>query len=481
MSLALRQRAAAVPLLILFAITARAADVQPPTALRTVSYHWSVTPDYGDERLTATARMTLTNPADSAVTEIPLTLYRLLRVTSVEDDLGAPVPFTQQVRTFTDWERMQVNTVTVTPPAPLGPGDSLSFAVAYEGPLLGYEETGMRYVRDHIDEAFTILRPDCGAYPEPGTNSWRANRAMGLQEFSYTLEATVPDTLIPANGGRLLERIEHGDGTVTWRYENILPAWRMDIAIAPYELRRFGPNRVYHFPDHAEGIDRLAAGMEACMALFEDKLGPRPTEHGIAVIEIPEGYGSQTDVTAILQTADAFSPDARLYPFYHELSHLWNVEMLDPLPSRMESEGLAMFLQYWTEERLGDRRHALDKGMARLRESLAKSLRQRPEHAETAMADYGENGLTGLSYTKGALFFGLLYDVLGEDAFFAAIRSFYEQHPGGATLRQFTDHLQQVTEVDLAPLLRDWVYEGRPSSELVLSDEPLKQWAGRYR
>ena len=74
------------------------------------------------------------------------------------------------------------------------------------------------------------------------------------------------------------------------------------------------------------------------------------------MIEVPDGWGSQADVTCILQTAAAFRDPARLVEVYHEVSHLWNVPATD-LPSPRWDEGLATFLQFrMADERDGTTR-----------------------------------------------------------------------------------------------------------------------------
>jgi hypothetical protein len=50
----------------------------------------------------------------------------------------------------------------------------------------------MRYVKDHVDPVFTILRSDAFAFPQPGVPSEAANRQAGLRNFDYDLHITVP-------------------------------------------------------------------------------------------------------------------------------------------------------------------------------------------------------------------------------------------------------------------------------------------------
>lgn len=92
--------------------------------------------------------------------------------------------------------------------------------------------------------------------------------------------------------------------------------------------------------------------MEALLTtldLYTQWFGPLQQYQGYAVIEIPDGWGSQADVTSIIQAAAAFKETERTQEVYHEISHLWNVEEKEALPPRW-NKGLAMFLHYLTVE-----------------------------------------------------------------------------------------------------------------------------------
>lgn len=140
-----------------------------------------------------------------------------------------------------------VNHVVVPFPTPLPPSGDVVLQVEYGGYLAGYVETGTLYVKDRVDESFTILREDADAYPTVRVPSARANRAAGLAEYDYPARITVPKTHVVANGGLLMERTEK-DGKATYVYRNIKPAWRMDFAIARYGLLERDGFRVFHLP-----------------------------------------------------------------------------------------------------------------------------------------------------------------------------------------------------------------------------------------
>lgn len=103
----------------------------------------------------------------------------------------------------------------------------------------------------------------------------------------------------------------------------------------------------------------------------------------------------------------------RLYELYHEISHIWNVKPLDPLPSRFESEGLAMFLQYLVQEKLENKKGALEKAAEWASKSFRKKCQNDPRCKDVPIIDYGKEMLPDLSYSKGMTLFYILYKLVG--------------------------------------------------------------------
>jgi hypothetical protein len=311
------------------------ADADRLAELKTIRYDLDIKVEYEAEKIFGRCRLTVHNSGPSTFATIPLVLYRLLKVESIKDGRGNALPLTQDVVAFDDWEKLQVNLVRVTLKAPLQSQEKETLDISYQGHLLGYAETGMAYVKDKVDKEFTILRPDGRAYPEVGLPSWEASRRIGLQDYDYRLNVTVPSSLTVANGGRLVD-VSTSNGWSTYTYENIKPAWRMDAAIADYTILEEdqGHLKVFHFKEDAAGASTILATLKSTIDLYSRWFGPPEEIKGFAVIEIPDGFGSQADVTSILQTRSAFQKQDQMYQFYHEVSHLFDVRSTDLRGSR---------------------------------------------------------------------------------------------------------------------------------------------------
>lgn len=422
-------------------------------------YQLGITIDYAAERLQVCCAIRIYNDGRAPVHAVPLLLYRELEVSKVVSKRRA-LTFTQRVVPFADWAAMRANYVRVKLTGAVQPGKSVRLRLNYHGSLAGYAETGMGYVKDSIDRAFTIIRPDCFAYPVIGTPSLKARYNAILGEFDYDLKVIVPRPLVVANGGTLVSVRRSGDHR-TYHYRNVKPAWRIDAAIADYRKIADRTNRlqVHYFPADRAGAQEVLKAMERGLHVFTTWFGPLRAFDGFSVIEIPAGYGSQADRTCILQAADAFRDPDSMQQLYHELSHLWNVPTRDRYPCRIESEGLAMFLQYLVAGEVNSDPDAVGQGMQRCLASLRRNLKDDPGFSDVVPSDYGRKLLTDYSYSYGALLFRELYTIIGREEFMNAFKALYvKHHHHGLTTDGFVRHFKNQTIKDLRAFWQEWLY-----------------------
>jgi len=439
---------------LLLVLTSGVVDAQ--VVLAPTHYDLSVEVDFDAEILRGAARIVVRNPSTESVRQASLLLYRLLRVKAVRDDHGKDLAFSQGVVAFEDFGKLQVNQILVSLPEPLAPGAQTTIEVRYEGYLVGYSETGMLYVKDKIDSEFTILRADSYAYPSPGYPSSVVNRSAPLRDFTYSARITVPKDLTVANGGRL-DGAEAAGDRVTFRFSSLKPSWRMDFAIAKYTKLSSGPISVYYLPGDALGAAAVAQAAERSLDLYSGWFGPLRETTGLTFIEIPNGWGSQADVTTIIQSAAAFRDVKQHREVYHEISHLWNVPATD-LPSPRWNEGLATFLEYLATQEITGKPEVDERANALL-DWLRSSLPTHEAWRKAPLVDYGRVGLTDLSYSVGAVYFDLLYRLAGRETFNRIIGCYAADFGtrGGST-KDLADVVRKTAKMDLSELNNDWLF-----------------------
>lgn len=453
--------------------------------LKALDYTIGFFVDYEKKIISGDCRFTVHNPTKEPVKRVPAILYKDFKVLSLKNEQGQKTPFTQKIIPFEDWDKLLVNYIEVVLEKPLLPGDKTSLNITYEGGLSGYTETGMSYVKDHISRDFTIIREECKPYPiisYPNLLSLR--EAVTHTQFDYLVAVTVPESLVVANGGQLVDSVSK-DGLATYSYRNIKPAWRIDIAIADYIILEDNVNhfKIYHFKEDTQGAQRILDAMKKAIDLLTEWLGPLKDKDNVSlsVIETPSGYGGQNDITCIILTEEPFKREARFSGFYHEISHWWNVRPLEPFPCRMESEGLASFIEGLVEDNLESKEGSLKERYERISGNLRKKFLKDPRAKNVPIIDYGKESMTGLSYSKGAAVFILLYDILGEKRFFDILGRFYSAYfETGATTDDFTEFMNKNSKIDLTLLFKEWVY-GIESNQYIMEQIPYEEILRKYK
>ena len=446
--------------------------------LKTINYDLDVHVDYENKKIISTCGMTVMNRTDEESKIIPILLYRLLKVSSIKDENGNPLVYSQRVLSFEDWEIYQANYIEVVPAKPLLKGDSCKLIIEYEGYLLGYTETGMNYVRDKIDAEFTILRPDCKAYPELGYPSEKINRAAGFSpSFNYTIKIHVPDSLVAVNGGALISK-KTKDGYSTYSYRNIKLAWRIDIAIGKYKILETPLLKIYYLEQDSAGAQTVFKYAQRTLKLYSEWWGKLKESKTFSVIEIPGGYGSQADETCILQTADAFNDSTQMRQLYHEISHLWNVKSNDQYYPRW-NEGLATFIEYLTIEKLENRPY-LDYVTDWFLKQVRKEIGGGGKLNETPLIDFGKMGIQSHSYSVGMIMFRVLYQIMGESDFNKCISFYYsDYYRKGGTTDEFVATAKKVSAINLSKFFDDWIYSTK-YTELIKTELTINEMSKLY-
>lgn len=422
--------------------------------------------DYDAGRVDGTATLTLHNASPAPLARVPVLLNRLMRVEAVRGDDGRALAVRQRIAVFEDLPRYQVNAVEIDLPAPLAPGGSVRLGVDYGGYLVGYTEVGWRYVRDHVDRDFTILREEALAFPVVGVPSLRVNRGAPGTPFEFEVSVTVPEDLVVATGGEQVGRTV-GDGLVTWRYRSREPAPYLIVTIAPYRVAEADGLRVFHFAADVEGGQMVLRGSQRAAARYREIFGPLDEALALNVMEIPQGWGSQASLAGgIIQEAPAFRDRDQLYQLYHELSHLWSARDLDT-PSPRWNEGLAEFLQGRLARELDGWDGEAD-ALQRTATWLLEVCGTDQPCGRVPLRRYGEERMTDWSYSVGRVMFAALYHALGEEAFDGALR------------RHFQAHKAPGTRID--DLVLAFVEVGGPVAQRILDDWlESTAWVGRLR
>jgi SAM-dependent methyltransferase len=434
-----------------------------------------------ENKLEGEALIEVRNDSPNSIFEIPFILYRLFDVLEVTDDKQVSFPFNQTIVKFSDEKSLQVNLVSVRPGKPLSPGKRVAVRIKYAGTLWGYPEV-MAYVRDRIDEDYSLLRPDSLVYPLLARPSFRSMIAAFESPFTYRVETEVPVGYVVACGGRSVG-IKQTGISITSVFEGYTPTWRIDVAVAKFKIiadegRKI---RIYAIPgDEGEGQRILEAARQS-FRFYSGLFGEAGGSPGFTIIEIPEGWGSQAGDFYILQTAAVFRDKGRISELYHEIAHNWNAKAKPEIQRcRYFDEAFASYFQGLAIKEF-EGEEAFAKYMTRLRDRFLQSCEKDEKNGSTPIADYWKEERGENSYTKGAWSLFVLHQAVGEAAFQNLIAGFLREfRTREADFADFQRFAEKTSGLNLRPFFREWIF-GAESTRLLREKMDAAEIAARYR
>ena len=282
---------------------------------------------------------------------------------------------------------------------------------------------------------------------------------------TFAVTATFPSRyVVVANGG--WRWYTEGAGTKTWRFDSHEPMPTYDFHLAAYDrwkLSHEGQVNAYVYEDIANRSHDVYGDIPAALDWFARALGPYRWE-SLSYLEEPLSWGGAMEhATVVSMGEDLFGgPRSAREAAIHELAHHWsgNLVRIRTWNDFWLSEG---FANYLTARFLAahDGKDAERKTWKRMRKSALAADEQETAHA-LRPPDPEIDVMTifdATSYDKGACVLRLLERVVGEQAFTAFLRGWFDRHAFQAvTTSDFERELAQETHVDVGPIFDGLVY-----------------------
>ncbi len=306
------------------------------------------------------------------------------------------------------------------------------------------ESTAPSYWRgDVIGAASGFLRPESRWYPY---TVWGDNATC---KATYAL----PEPLqVISNGVVQDERVEAGVRRATW--EATLPFFGITLAYGPYTKtsrevkvgRRSFPLSCYTLAEHTGRASEVITEAHVILSFYSERFCPFPYE-ALKIVEAPAfpgGYGSST---LLLLMSEFFEGEFARWLLAHELSHQWWGNLVGVTLAGEDasipwlSEGFATYSDILYTEHLESQRH--------LRQHLDKYASLYYEHSSYGTDEpirtirWSSPMYHAVTYEKGALVLHALRYLMGDEAFFRALRAYAERFAFAATT---TDDFRRVCE-----------------------------------
>lgn len=296
-----------------------------------------------------------------------------------------------------------------------------------------------------------------------------------------SIAVTVPDGLYVASIGKLIRTQKNPDKTVTyyWVMTNPIANYGVTINIAPYKpvvdsyrsvTGETFPVIFYALPESVDKAPGLIAQTKKYLAFFEEYLGPYPfRSQKLGIAETPH-LGMEHSTIIAYGNKFKYDPDGFDWLMFHELGHEWWANLVTASDWRdfWIHEGFQSYMDTLFLEKTKGRDAYLDAMKKR-----AKATRNKqpvaPRDAKIAYEVYLQAPdfikSDGDIYGKGAVVLHTLRGLIGDKAFFRALRrmaypakALERVTTGGQSRFVNTDDFKTIAEEESGMDL-DWFFE----------------------
>lgn len=442
-----------------------ALDQQPGASV----YHLDLRIDDSLTRVAGRQEVRYTNSEDVALDEIAFRLFPNLTggsttVSNVVVDGQSAAP-----------RYAQANSAMFVPlPTPLQPGEQAVLGMDFDVTVPTDAATSNYGTFAYLEDVLALAHayPMIAVYDDEGWNTEIAppdGDVIYADAAYYLAQVSAPADLTVVTSGVTLDRQQEGDAQTLTVAAG--PARDFYLAASPgYQVvsRQVGETTVNSYAprDLLPGAETVADVAAEALEVFTERFGPYPYREMDLVSTATSALG--VEYPGVMAITDQIY--VRRFEQYlestvaHEVAHQWfyNVVGNDQVDDPWLDEALA---QYATLLYFGDRYGAA--GAQGFRESLeGRWERTDGEKIPVGLpvAAYSEGGLYpgtygSIVYGRGALFFEALAEEMGQDAFDAFLRDYYDRYQWGiATTEGLRALAEQHCGCNLQSLFDEWVY-----------------------
>jgi aminopeptidase N len=298
---------------------------------------------------------------------------------------------------------------------------------------------------------------------------------------SAIMRISVPAPLVAAGPGRLegVEKLPNGYSTYTWRMSEPIANYSLIFDAAPYRVIKDStksitgdsiPIEFYVLPDSYEKGPKLIEEVKKYNAFFEKYLGPFPfRKEKLGLVETPH-LGMEHSTHIAYGNKFKFAENGFDWLLFHEFGHEWWANLVTATDWRdfWIHEGFQSFMDtLYVEETKGKEAYfAAMKGRAKGTRNMQPVAPREPKISyQVYLQEPDFIKSDGDIYGKGAVVLHALRYLIGDDAFFRALRRMayprkeMESWTGGRQQRLVnTDDFLAIAEEE-SKMELDWFFE----------------------
>ncbi len=333
-------------------------------------------------------------------------------------------------------------------------GESFQVRIGYSGNIVLRPS---RYVtfEDSVGMIFPSDESILIASEPDGARFWLPCNDHPRDKALFRIEITAPENYLAASNGRLIETEELSDGQIKYIWEHNYPmaTYLATIVVGDYERYEQVTSggiliRDYIFPETKELAFAAFANTSEMLSWLESLLGPYPFDtYGHATVDIG-GFSLETQ-SLVMMSNEMLGEDVVI----HEMVHMWFGDWvsLDSWGEMWRNEGFATYLSwYWffKDDSVG----------------FNRLMQNRINEVQSAgnlepLGDLTPNNLFSYeTYIKGGVMVHALREEVGDEAFFAGLKLYFERYGGGtASDLEFQQVMEEASGTSLLKFFGQWL------------------------
>ncbi|MGE3277360.1 MAG: M1 family metallopeptidase [Vicinamibacterales bacterium] len=366
---------------------------------------------------------------------------------------GATLPFTHRD-----------DVLTIELPRAFRAGERLTVQVRYAGePATGLKIAPNR----HGDRTFFSDN-----WPNKARN-WLPTVDHPYDKATSDMIVTAPAYYQVVSNGRLVEETDLPDGRrlTHWREGVPIAPWLYALGVARFAVEHVGtfdgkPVQTWVYAqDRDAGFHDFAVPTRDVLEFYSDRIGPFAYEK-LANVQSNSVSGGMEAASSIFYSEGSVTGDRSIRwrnVVIHEIAHQWfgNAVTESDWDDVWLSEGFATYFTLLYIEHAYGR----DEFLAGLEDSRQRVLAFDREHPDYRVVhdnlDDMSQVTTGQTYQKGGWVLHMLRGMMGDEAFWQGVRTYYREHfNGSASTDDFRDAMERASGRDLRGFFDQWLTRG---------------------
>jgi len=353
---------------------------------------------------------------------------------------------------------------------PLPPGYPVDITLTYTAIVPTHTDLGYNiFSASDNTVALAGFYPAIAAYDETGWNIEVPppyGDATYLDTSLYRVDLTVPEQIVVAASGSLLESVSHADGTKTLSLasgpmRDFYMAARADFEMVSETVDGTVVNS-YYPPDLADG-GKLALRYAAdSLRVFNQRFGQYPyAEFDVVATPTTAGGVEYPGIVVVSQRIYGGSGGFFQHATAHEVAHQWWYGLVgnDQADDPWLDESLTNYsaVVYWEEiEGPESAQEVMDVLFFGPYEQAKSQGQDRPVIGP--VADFSEGEYGAFVYGKGPLFFNALRREVGDEIYFKIMQTYYDEYKYKiAQPDDLIEVIERVSGRNIEPLFETWL------------------------